>query len=41
MAQRNFLQIKKDVQDIIQSEMESMLNDPGLKPLVIKKGTQQ
>jgi TusA-related sulfurtransferase len=41
MVQRNYLQIKQDVQDIIQSEMESMLNDPGLKHLVIKKGKEQ
>lgn len=38
MVQRNYLQIKQDVQDIIQSEMERVLNDPGLGHLVIKKG---
>ena len=38
MVQRNYLQIKQDVQDIIQSEMERVLNDPGLSHLVIKKG---
>lgn len=38
MVQRNYLQIKQDVQDIIQSEMERLLNDPGLAHLVIKKG---
>jgi len=37
MIQRNYLQIKQDVQDIIQSEMERVLNDPGLRHLVIKK----
>ncbi len=37
MVQRNYLQIKQDVQDIIQSEMERVLNDPGLAHLVIKK----
>lgn len=37
MVQRNYLQIKQDVQDIIQSEMERLLNDPGLVHLVIKK----
>ncbi len=37
MVQRNYLQIKQDVQDIIQSEMERVLNDPGLSHLVIKK----
>jgi hypothetical protein len=37
MVQRNYLQIKQDIQDIIQSEMERMLNDPGLSHLVVKK----
>ena len=37
MVQRNYLQIKQDVQDIIQSEMERVLSDPGLSHLVIKK----
>lgn len=38
MVQRNYLQIKQDVQDIIQAEMERVLNDPGLGHLVVKKG---
>jgi hypothetical protein len=38
MVQRNYLQIKQDVQDIIQSEMERLLNDPGLVHLVVRKG---
>jgi len=37
MVQRNYLQIKQDVQDIIQSEMERLLNDPGLTHLVVRK----
>lgn len=37
MVQRNYLQIKQDVQDIIQSEMERVLGDPGLEHLIIKK----
>lgn len=37
MVQRNYFQIKQDIQDIIQSEMERMLNDPGLSHLVVKK----
>jgi TusA-related sulfurtransferase len=37
MVQRNYLQIKQDIQDIIQSEMERVLSDPGLSHLVIKK----
>lgn len=38
MVQRNYLQIKQDIQDIIQSEMERLLNNPGLSHLVVKKG---
>lgn len=37
MVQQNYLQIKQDVQNIIQSEMERMLNDPGLNHLVVTK----
>ncbi len=37
MVQRNYLQIKQDIQDIIHSEMERMLNDPALSHLIIKK----
>jgi TusA-related sulfurtransferase len=38
MVQRNYLQIKQDVQDIIHSEMERLLNDPGQSHLVVRKG---
>ncbi len=37
MVQRNYLQIKQDIQDIIQAEKERVLNDPGLIYLVVKK----
>ncbi len=37
IVQRNYLQIKQDVQDIIQAEMGRLLNDPGQMHLVIKK----
>jgi len=37
MVQRNYLQIKQDIQDIIQSEMERLMNDPGARHLVVKK----
>jgi hypothetical protein len=37
MVQRNYLQIKQDIQDIIQSEMERMLNDPGQSYLKVRK----
>jgi len=37
MIQRNYIQIKNDVQDIIASELEKMLSDPKLKHMVIGK----
>ncbi|STO10732.1 Type IV secretory pathway, VirD4 components [Flavobacterium hibernum] len=37
MVQRNYLQIKKDVKDIIHAEKERLLNDIELSHLVIKK----
>jgi len=37
MVQRNYLQIKQDIQEIMQSEMERPLNDPSLAYLVLKK----
>jgi hypothetical protein len=37
MVQRNYLQIKQDVQDILEAEMGRIVNDPQLKHLVIKK----
>ena len=37
MVQRNYLQIKNDVQDIIESEMQRIKNDPSLTHLIIKK----
>jgi hypothetical protein len=37
MVQRNYFQIKQDIQDIIRSEMERLINNPALKYLVIKK----
>ncbi|MDN3582108.1 hypothetical protein [Mucilaginibacter flavus] len=37
IVQRSYLQIKQDVQEIIQPEMERLLSDPGLMHLVIKK----
>ncbi len=33
----NYLQIKKDVQTILQTEMERILNTPELENLIIKK----
>lgn len=37
MVQRNYLQIKQDIQDIIQTEMKRMLNDPALVHDVVRK----
>ncbi|RTY77474.1 conjugal transfer protein TraG [Flavobacterium sp. LS1P28] len=37
MVQRNYLQIKQDIKDIIYSEKERLLNDFGLAHLVMKK----
>ena len=37
IIQKNYLQIKQDIQDIIQSEMERVLGDPALSHMVIKK----
>ncbi|WP_227990554.1 hypothetical protein [Flavisolibacter ginsenosidimutans] len=38
MIQHSYLQIKKDIQDVVQSEIERMLCDPSLKYSVIVKG---
>ncbi len=38
MVQRNYLQIKQEVQEIIQSEMERLWNDPAMRHLVVRKG---
>lgn len=38
MVQRNYIQIKQDIQDIIHAEMNRLLNDPALAHLVIRKG---
>lgn len=37
IVQRNYFQIKEDVQVIVQEEMSRILNDPALEHLVIKK----
>ncbi|GAA4905911.1 conjugal transfer protein MobC [Mucilaginibacter defluvii] len=37
MVQRNYLQIKDDVDQIVQSVMDRVLNDPGLKHLMVNK----
>ncbi|TDW47759.1 type IV secretory system conjugative DNA transfer VirD4/TraG family protein [Flavobacterium sp. 270] len=37
MIQQNFAQIRRDVQEIIYTEMERLLNDPALKHLVVVK----
>ncbi len=37
IVQRNYEQIKQDVQNIVESEMETILNDPGKKHLLIQR----
>ncbi|MFD2602633.1 conjugal transfer protein MobC [Flavobacterium suzhouense] len=37
MVQQNYMQVKQDVQEIIQSEMERLLADPALSHLVVHK----
>jgi energy-coupling factor transporter transmembrane protein EcfT len=37
MVQKNYLQIKQDVQHIINAEMDRVLNEPSLQHLVVKK----
>lgn len=38
IAQKNYLQIKQDVQDIIDLEMERVLGDPGLEHYLFSLG---
>jgi hypothetical protein len=38
MVQRNYIQIKENVKDIVAYEMERILNDPALEHLVVQKG---
>ncbi|GAA3773061.1 hypothetical protein GCM10022423_29360 [Flavobacterium ginsengiterrae] len=37
MIERNYLQIKEDISEIVNSELERLLHDPALSHLVIKK----
>lgn len=37
IIQRNYQQIKQEVQDIIETEMEKILNDPARENMVVKK----
>jgi len=38
MVHRNYIQIKQDVKDIVQAEIQRMVADPALGHLIIKKG---
>jgi uncharacterized membrane protein YgdD (TMEM256/DUF423 family) len=38
MVQLNYMQIKQDVQDIVEAEMERLMSDPGSQHLIIRKG---
>jgi type IV secretory pathway TraG/TraD family ATPase VirD4 len=37
IVQQNYLQIKQDVEDIVQSEIERMMGDPALEHMVVRK----
>src|SRR5437667_12889068 len=37
LQQRNYQQIKQEVRDIIETEMEKILNDPARENMVVKK----
>ena len=37
MVQRNYLQIRQDIQDILHAEMDRLFNDPTLNYLIVKK----
>lgn len=37
MVQLNYMQVKQDVQDIVEGEMERLMNDPALQHLIIRK----
>ncbi|EHQ27052.1 conjugal transfer protein MobC [Mucilaginibacter paludis] len=39
MINRNYLQVKKDIEELAQAEMERMMNDPAMAHLVIKKNS--
>ena len=39
IVERNYLQIKQDIRDIIELEMERLLSDPALSHLIIKKAS--
>ncbi len=36
--QDNYLQVKKDIREMIESEMERMMNTPDMEHLIVKKG---
>lgn len=38
IVERNYLQVKQDIREIVDSEMERLLSDPALMHYVIKKG---
>ncbi|SMD44847.1 Type IV secretory pathway, VirD4 components [Aquiflexum balticum DSM 16537] len=38
LVQKNYSQIKQDIQDIIHSELQRLSDDPGLKHLILVKG---
>lgn len=37
MIQRNYLQIRQEVEDLVAAEMERILSDPGMVGIMLKK----
>ena len=37
--QDNYLQVKKDIREMIETEMERMMNTPDMEHLIVKKST--
>ncbi|OXG05075.1 TraM-binding TraD/TraG-like protein [Flavobacterium araucananum] len=37
IVQQNYLQVKQDIQEVLQAEMERLINNPALQHLIIKK----
>ncbi len=37
MIQRNYLQVKQDIEDLVMNEIDRMMNDPALASTILKK----
>jgi hypothetical protein len=38
ILQKNYLQIKQEMEDLVSAEMEWIMGDPGMVGMVLKKG---